>query len=227
MESGQHPRRLSGWLADARRRIIDVDDGLALLMRCQRKDVIGCDLLDLIHPDDRHGVRETLELIARDQIPLACTYRITDREGAALWVESHIGSTLAVGLRHYHATVDPEEQAIGEDTSAKLRAAAERILTKRRLRAQYFGEDMFGEPAFDLLLELFVRAHEGRDVHTTSAAVASGAPLTTALRQITALVDRGYIQRGADPVDRRRVLLQLTPTGMATMHGYLDAAERV
>ncbi|KQN94165.1 hypothetical protein ASE95_04680 [Sphingomonas sp. Leaf231] len=108
-----------------------------------------------------------------------------------------------------------------------LRGVAERILLKRRLRGQYFEEEMFGEPAFDVMLDLFVRHLAGRSTYTTSAAIASGAPLTTALRQIAMLVERGMVTRVPDPDDRRRVLLRITGDGEQRMRDYLMAAEQI
>ena len=91
----------------------------------------------------------------------------------------------------------------------------------------FFEDELFGEPAFDLMLDLYAQELAGRDTYTTSAAVASGAPLTTALRQIAMLVERGLIARDPDPNDRRRVRLRMTTLGAARMRDYLLAAERL
>ncbi|WP_375196073.1 MarR family transcriptional regulator [Sphingobium sp.] len=89
---------------------------------------------------------------------------------------------------------------------------ARRLLAQRRRRDQMFGADLFGEPIWDMYLDLFANAVEDRPVSISSLCIASGAPTTTALRQIGMLVDRGLLLRRQDSTDGRRVLIELSPT---------------
>lgn len=79
----------------------------------------------------------------------------------------------------------------------------------RRRRTKIFAtEDLFGEPAWDILLDLFIAAKERRRVSVTSACIDSAVPSTTALRWITILEKNGFLAREADPGDARRVYVK-------------------
>lgn len=96
------------------------------------------------------------------------------------------------------------------DVLARLAAVLIRI---RSIRSSYLPEDLFGEPGWDLLLDLYVHRRRGKRISVTSACTAAGVPPTTALRWIGDLVDRGFIEREDDKADRRRALLSLTDAG--------------
>lgn len=86
----------------------------------------------------------------------------------------------------------------------------------RRVRNQGFGEEaaaLFGEPSWDMLLDLYVSTGRGRRVSIKSSCVAADAPATTAQRHIQNLVRHGLIAREADCEDGRRSWLRLTPRG--------------
>lgn len=91
--------------------------------------------------------------------------------------------------------------------------AARRMMTARQRRARFLPREILGEPAWDILLDLFVSRAEGRDVPLKSACIASGVPATTAMRCLATLRDRGLVDHRPDPVDRRRTLLLLTDLG--------------
>lgn len=220
-------RSLLSCLTDEQLLIVDADDHYVDALGMTRDALIGRSVLDITHPDDRAVNQQRAEALRNGGEPFSITKRYVAADGTDLWVTNHI-SLFHTGInRRMMATVQLLDRPPVDDERRVLRLAAERILVKRRLRADYFGHDMFGEPAFDLLLDLFVQGVAGRDTYTTSAAVASGASLTTALRTIAMLVERGLVERDADPVDRRRVLLRLTEEGMRQMRDYLVAADRV
>lgn len=83
---------------------------------------------------------------------------------------------------------------------------------QRRRRNAIFAEDadLFGEPTWDVLLDLFAAHQDGRPISISSACIAADVAPTTALRQLTRLQTRGLIQRHGDTRDRRRHYLQLT-----------------
>lgn len=99
---------------------------------------------------------------------------------------------------------------------------AERFYRARRRRAVIFGaSDLFGEPAFDILLDLFIAASKSVEVSISDACVAADVSPTTALRYINALEQSGLIERRADQVDRRRSLLKLSERGRSAMEVFL------
>lgn len=105
-------------------------------------------------------------------------------------------------------------------------ALARKIYALRRKRAAIFGNpDLFGEPAWDILLDLFIAQAESKDVSVSSACIGSAAPATTALRWLGVLVEEGLITRENDPQDNRRVLVRLTSAGLTAMTRFLETFE--
>lgn len=85
-----------------------------------------------------------------------------------------------------------------------------------------FDRSLFGNPAFDIMLELYIAQAELRLARVKSVSIASGAPPTTALRYLTTLIERGWVRRLGDPADRRVAILQLTPSGFDRVVQVLD-----
>lgn len=83
-------------------------------------------------------------------------------------------------------------------------------LAARRRRTVLFPYGLFADPAWDILLDLFVARAEGRAICVTSACIASGVPATTALRWLKCLEQREMIVRRSDKYDGRRVYIRLT-----------------
>lgn len=105
-------------------------------------------------------------------------------------------------------------------------ALARKTYAMRRKRAAIFGNaDLFGEPAWDIMLDLFIAHGDGKQVSVSSACIGSAAPATTGLRWLAVLADEGLILRESDPQDQRRVLVQLSDAGLAAMSTFFDALE--
>ena len=104
-----------------------------------------------------------------------------------------------------------------------LHEKASRLYRERRARDLAFGDhaSLVGEPTWDILLDLFIAHEGGQAISISSACLASCGSPTTGLRHINALCDRGLTARSADPSDRRRVFLGLTPAGLALMKACL------
>ena len=87
-------------------------------------------------------------------------------------------------------------------------------ITKRRSRLVSVA-NLFADPAWFILLDLFVRQHSGLQTSVSSACHASFSPVTTALRHLAILTERKIIEREYDSVDQRRILLRLTQDASA------------
>lgn len=87
-----------------------------------------------------------------------------------------------------------------------------------------FGDraDIFGEPAWDMLLDLYIALHEGKHVTVSNACASSGAATTTGLRWVATLAERGLVERIPDPNDGRRFFVQLTADAAALVEASLD-----
>ena len=121
----------------------------------------------------------------------------------------------------------PLSNLSGASDPIALAARAKRLYQERRLREKFFrNADVFGEPAWDILLDLMIAKCLNKQISVTSACIASSAPLTTALRWIGAMVDGGLITRTSDEHDRRRAFVQLTENGYSMIKDYLEKLDR-
>lgn len=102
---------------------------------------------------------------------------------------------------------------------------AKRIIRLRRKRDKLFAgispDSIFGEPAWEMLLDLFVATSKGKRVSVSSLCIASIAPTTTALRYITVMTQRGLIVRTPDENDQRRVFITLSDPALEIMNTIL------
>ena len=100
------------------------------------------------------------------------------------------------------------------------------IIRRRQLRSQFFEDELFADPAWDMLLDLTAARAEHRRVSVTSLCIASGVPTTTALRWIKVLEQAELVTRVEDDTDRRRVFITLTERGAETMARYFEEVNR-
>jgi hypothetical protein len=129
-----------------------------------------------------------------------------------------------------------QRAAVREDCSGSARsvacdprdaalATARHAYWLRRQRAQIFGSaELFGEPAWDILLDLYIAHAEDKAVSVSSACIGSASPATTGLRWLAVLTEHGLITREADENDQRRIMVRLTQRGVAAMERFLTIA---
>lgn len=98
---------------------------------------------------------------------------------------------------------------------------ARRLYRDRRQRADVFKAALFSEPAWDMLLDLFIAAREGRQVSITSACIGAEVPVATGLRWLQQLEREGLIERSNDPSDARRTWIRLSVHADRSMTRYL------
>jgi DNA repair protein RadC len=113
---------------------------------------------------------------------------------------------------------DGDEHHPGEDREALalVNARRELLLLERRRR---FLENvhLFGDPAWSILIDLYVRQRTALRTTVSSACIASGAPTSTGMRYVKSLQDDGWLMKRPDPHDLRRTYVELTPEGMDRM----------
>lgn len=109
-------------------------------------------------------------------------------------------------------------------TSEAMLAFARETYAIRRRRDRHLPGDLFGEPTWDILLDLYVATREGRPVPTTSACIGANVPPTTALRWLRILEARGLVEREEDGRDGRRTFVRLSARGLAAMDDWLHVA---
>lgn len=102
-----------------------------------------------------------------------------------------------------------------------LIARARGIMASRKARRKYFPSDLFHEPAWEMLMALFI-IYEGEHTMNVKQLVScSDAPATTSQRWIDHLHKSGLIDRVTDTIDRRRIDISLSERGHDAMVKYL------
>ena len=131
---------------------------------------------------------------------------------------NRIAGTLArLSVTPSAAAAPADEPAMETDLSPNTVNA---IIRARRLRSRYFPDDLFADPAWDMLLDLLYAELAHHRVSVSSLCVAASVPATTALRWLSTLVKRGLVVRRNDPHDARRVFVELAPDASAALRRY-------
>ena len=110
------------------------------------------------------------------------------------------------------------DEAGGPDILANLAEAIMRLHMDRRT---FMGEDLFGEPGWEILLDLFTQKRRSKRVLISMIGNISGVKPSTALRWIGILHQRGLLQRELDTSDQRRVWVSLTADGEKKISQFL------
>lgn len=100
------------------------------------------------------------------------------------------------------------------------------LLRKEMKRREIGGGELFGDPAWEMLLDLLLARIENRRVSVSSACIASGAPMSTALRLVRRLVGENVLCRLPDEHDRRRHFLVINPKFEGPLLEYLTEQMR-
>ena len=118
-----------------------------------------------------------------------------------------------------------EDLPAGErEQDLALAACAERMYQQRRRRSRHFPPHLFAEPAWDILLDLFVNGVRNRAISITSACIAGGIPATTGLRWLGLLEKEGLLVRETSGDDARVTWVRLSDQGMKAMRCYIGEA---
>ncbi len=108
-----------------------------------------------------------------------------------------------------------------------LALVAQETLNNRSKREIYLPGELFGEPGWEMLLDLAIQ-YEGRNwISTKSLCIASGAPSTTALRYIKLLRAHGLVRSKNHPTDKRGKLHMLSSKGYQKISELLADVHRL
>lgn len=104
-----------------------------------------------------------------------------------------------------------------ERNAFNLAVKARAVYQRRRLRREFIPPQFLAEPAWDMLLELFMQFAGGAKVSVSSLCIASDVPASTALRYLTQMEEAGLIKRIASQYDKRVTFVELTDQGVVAM----------
>jgi DNA-binding MarR family transcriptional regulator len=168
-------------------------------------------LRDRVAEPDDDGVRRLKDEIGRIA-DLLVRLADHDRPGAADEDDGVADRRLSFGFEPPAAPVDPQ--------------LVRQAIRARRMRDDFLGPNLFEDPAWDMLLDLYAARLEGRRVSVSSLCIAAAVAPTTALRWITRMTEAGLFERQPDPSDRRRAFMALSPRAAAGMDAYMAALRR-
>jgi DNA-binding MarR family transcriptional regulator len=119
---------------------------------------------------------------------------------------------------------DPRTDSLNSGQRQQLHEDAVREQRRRSLRRKLFEPNLFGEPAWDILLALYVIDHVERRLSIAQLTAVTHVPLTTALRWLAHLEEQDLVSRSIAPSDHRIVLIELTRCGRRAMEAYFSRA---
>lgn len=198
--------------------LVDADDALALpiLARANRRGD-----MDQLHDRSREGEYGALHKISDDLADFARTLaRIAEQEDS----ESSSLRDKPVSFRPASAAMFAPLVPQARQDTAPNAARIREMIKLRRLRDQHFPPDLFADPAWDILLDLYAANLEGKSVSVSSLCIAAAVPPTTALRWITTMTEHGALVRKQDPNDARRVFIGLSEDSEARLTAYFTSA---
>ena len=107
---------------------------------------------------------------------------------------------------------------------SNLVSLAKKIKEFRAVRDSVFPPELFGEPAWDLLLALYIAAGDQYRLKVTAACAESNVPESTALRWLSSLAEAGLIRYDPNPTDARSRYVALSSPGITMMDRLLQLA---
>lgn len=120
-------------------------------------------------------------------------------------------------LSHISVGTDRE----GSDFDATSVGLAVMLIRFRQERAKHYPELKFADPAWDIMLDVFVAAARGKHLSVGDLAVGSDLPTSTALRWSDYLVKQGVVDNVDDPNDKRRKLMSMNPAQLSRISALL------
>jgi len=189
------------------------------------------DIQILIDPDEADRAAALAIASARRAIPLVVSDIASDNNAERLRQlseeVSRIASTLARLSTGPGAPVRSLEPLSAGDVPPLSADTVRSVIRARRLRSRYFRNELFADPAWDMLLDLLQAEIAQLRVPVSSLCIAASVPATTALRWLKTMVSQGIFIRRADPHDGRRVFVELAPEASQALRRYFAEVGQV
>lgn len=114
------------------------------------------------------------------------------------------------------------DTAAAQSQEITLAEVAAQLYQERRLRDACFKEvDIFGEPAWDILLDVAFAEAKGERLSISKVCIGSCVPVSTALRWINILHSRDLVYKVGDTGDPLETFVRLTEQGHEKTKKYL------
>lgn len=149
----------------------------------------------------------------------AAQFRTMARDILAMADEAEAEAMSMVGATHDQA---PSKAECNASTRSRFVDTVKYHYAIRRMREQHFCKRIFGEPGWDILLELYAAELTDQKVSTSNLILSSSAPNSTALRWIKNLEDSGLIFKTPSHIDGRVQYQRITSAGYEKMTKYFE-----
>lgn len=116
----------------------------------------------------------------------------------------------------------PVEQDVPDVAAETVRS----VIRARRLRDRFFANELFSDPAWDMLLDLLQAEITQLRGPISSLCIAAAIPATTALRWLKGMTEKGIFVRRDGPHDGRRVFVELLKEASVAMRRYFAEVGR-
>jgi DNA-binding response OmpR family regulator len=117
----------------------------------------------------------------------------------------------------------PVESAVDADKREQKRISMlKSMLEFRDARSEILPQEVFGDPAWFMLLELALIDRSGKRTSVSGLCMSARVSQTTALRRLHDMVEAGLIERRNDPADRRRSYISLSSEAQEKLDILLD-----
>lgn len=120
----------------------------------------------------------------------------------------------------------PSGVEAGDPATGSPVGRARTITAQRRRRDRVFnrsaGASPFGDPAWDMLLDLYILEAAGRRISATGLCRAASVPVRSGLRYIAIMTSCQWVERRPDGVDNPEAWVSLTPKGRRLMTAALS-----
>lgn len=101
---------------------------------------------------------------------------------------------------------------------------ASQLFRARAKMAEVAPKGLLDDAGWDMMLTLFLNAEDNDVLFVKQLVVASFFTPTAAMRRIARLEQAQFLKRRPDPLDKRRVIVQLTDRGRSAMIDVLEHA---
>ena len=102
-------------------------------------------------------------------------------------------------------------------------ALVRRTQTARRLRSTFLPAELFTDPAWDMLLELYARELGDECISASEICAVAGVAASSARRWLEALEEKGLIERASQAGNNNDDWIKLSAQGSAQMQRYFAA----
>lgn len=121
------------------------------------------------------------------------------------------------------AASPPATMSVVGEATASLQDVALALIAQRQARKAFLPPSLFHEPAWDILLALYVHRDKAVALSVKQIVGLIDGPVTTSQRWIDQLVHMRLLDREENAADRRRMEIALSPRGKDAIENYLSA----